>query len=151
MAKKYSRSRGKAGSKKPAKKSVPVWLKLKPKELELLIVKLSKEGKSPSMIGMTLRDAYGVPDTKLVLKKSITEILLEKKLMSDVPEDLLAFIRKVVSLKKHIDENPNDQTSIRGLHLHESRIKRLVKYYKRTGKLASEWKYDPEKAGLFTE
>ena len=47
MARMYSRKRGKHGSKKPAKKTVPSWTRYKPKEIELIIVKHAKEGKLP--------------------------------------------------------------------------------------------------------
>ncbi len=151
MARMHSRRKGKAGSTKPAKKNAPIWLRYKPKEIELLIVKLSKEGKSPSHIGLILRDTYGIPDVTLILKKSITDILAEKKLLPEIPEDLRALIRKVVDIRKHLESNHKDETAKRGLILSESKIKRLVKYYKRTRKLSSDWKYDPEKAALFTE
>ena len=31
----------------------------------------------------------------------------------------------------------------------ESKIKRLTKYYKKAGKLPSEWKYDAKRASMF--
>src|SRR3989338_2145164 len=37
---------------------------------------------------------------------------------------------------------------LRGLQLTESKIKRLVKYYKANGKLPQNWKYDREQAKL---
>ncbi|MFH1642240.1 MAG: 30S ribosomal protein S15 [Nanoarchaeota archaeon] len=151
MARMHSRRKGKSGSTKPVKKTVPVWSRFKPKEIELLIVKLAKEEKTPSQIGIALRDSYGIPDVRLVLKKRITDILKEKKLLTEIPEDLMALIKKVVELRKHLEGNHKDETAQRGLILTESKIKRLVKYYKRTGKLASEWKFDREKAALFTE
>ena len=151
MARMYSRNKGKAGSKKPVKKAAPLWLRYKPKEIELLIVKLAKEGNSPSQIGIVLRDSYGVSDARVVLKKRISEVLTEKKLLTEVPEDLTAMIKKVVVIRKHLESNRHDETARRGLILSESKIKRLVKYYKRSGRLASEWKYDITKAGLLTE
>ena len=66
MARKYSRKHGKSGSKKPLKKTLPVWLRYKPNEVELLITKLSKEGKNSSEIGVVLRDTYGIPDVRLL-------------------------------------------------------------------------------------
>jgi len=151
MARMHSRDKGKAGSKKPSVKKAPTWLRYSPKETEMLIVKLAKEGKSPSQIGMTLRDAYGLPDVSLVLKKKITKILEEKDLALEIPEDLRALIKKVVAIRKHLETNNPDKTAKRGLILTESKIKRLVKYYKKTGKLTSEWKYDPKNAALFLE
>ena len=149
MARMHSRRKGKAGSKKPLRKAAPVWLRYKPKEIELLITKLAKEEKTPSQIGIDLRDTYGIPDIRLVLKKRISDILKEKKILADIPEDLMALIKKVVAIRKHLENNHKDETAKHGLILTESKIKRLVKYYKRTRRLSSEWKYDPKKAELF--
>ncbi len=151
MARMYSRRKGKAGSKKPAKKQVPSWSRYKGKEVELLIVKLAKEGKTPSQVGLQLRDVYGIPDTKTVTGKSITTVLAEKKLQKELPEDLMALIRKDVLLRKHLLLNKKDETAKRGLLLTESKIKRLVKYYKRTQRVSAEWKFDAEKVGLYLE
>lgn len=151
MARMYSRRKGKAGSHKPSQSTVPSWVRYKEKEIELLITKLSKEGKSPSQIGLILRDTYGIPNSKLITKKQITSILKEKKLLSEIPEDLLALIRKSIAINKHIEANKKDETAKRGLILTESKIRKLIKHYKKTGKLSSEWKYDPKRAGMFTE
>lgn len=151
MARKYSRKHGKSGSKKPVKKVLPVWLRYKPEEVELLITKLSKEGKNSSEIGIVLRDTYGIPDVRLLCKKKISAILKEKKLAPEFPDDLLALIRKSVAIRKHLEINHKDQTAKRGLTLTESQIKALIKHYKKTGKLASEWKFDPERAGFYTK
>ena len=151
MAKMHSRKRGNAGSNKPAQPSVHSWMTYKEKEIEMLIVKLAKESNKPSKIGMILRDTYGIPDSSLVTKKSITQILKEKALLSEIPEDLLALITKSIAVNKHIEVNKKDETAHRGLTLTESKIKRLIKYYKKSGKLPSEWKYDPKRAGMFIE
>lgn len=151
MARMHSRKHGKSGSKKPIKKSLPIWLRYKPKEAELLIAKLTKEGKNASEIGIILRDTYGIPDVKLLFKKRLSKILTEKGVTSELPDDMLALIRRSVAIRKHIETNNKDQTAKRGLTLTESKIKRLTKYYKRSGKLASEWKYDPQRAGFFTK
>jgi small subunit ribosomal protein S15 len=151
MARMHSGKKGKSGSKKPVKKGVPSWVRYKGKEVELLIVKLAKEGNSASKIGVLLRDGYGVPSVKLLTKKSVTEILKEKNLSSELPEDLLALIRSNVLVRKHIETNPRDQVGKRGLTLAESKIKRLVIYYKNTGRLPQDWKYEPEKVRLLIE
>tara|TARA_B100001971_G_scaffold123614_1_gene113817 strand:- start:1444 stop:1899 length:456 start_codon:yes stop_codon:yes gene_type:complete len=151
MARKYSRKHGKSGSKKPLKKTLPVWLRYKPNEVELLITKLSKEGKNSSEIGIVLRDTYGIPDVRLLCKKKISSILKEKKLAPEIPDDLLALIRRSVAIRKHLETNHTDETAKRGLILTESQIKALTKHYKKTGKLASEWKFNPERAGFFTK
>jgi small subunit ribosomal protein S15 len=151
MARMYSRRKGKSGSTRPSKKAIQVWSRYKGKEIELLISKIAKEEKSPSKIGMILRDSYGVPDVKTYTGKKIAEILDEKKLKPELPEDLFSLIKKSVTIRKHLDVNPLDETAKRGLILTESKIKRLLKYYKSTGKVDLKWKYDPSKARLSIE
>jgi small subunit ribosomal protein S15 len=150
MARMYSRRKGKSGSKKPYKKP-STWVRYKPKEIELLIVKLAKEEKTSSQIGLTLRDTYGIPDVRKIVGKKITKILEEKKLLGQLPEDLMALIKRDVSVRKHIERNFKDETAKRGLILTESKIKRLAKYYKRTGKLPEAWKYDPKRVRMYLE
>ncbi len=151
MARMHSRAKGKSRSTKPSKKGVPAWVQYKPKEVELLAIKYSKEGKTPSQIGVYLRDEYGIPDIKLITGKPITKILEEKKAGPDIPEDLSALIRKAVLIKKHLEAKKQDLTAKRGLQLTESKIRRLAKYYKNSGKLPKDWKYDPEKIKLYVE
>ena len=151
MARMYSRRRGKSGSKKPIKKAVPLWVRYKAKEVELLVTKLAKEANTSSKIGLILRDSYGIPDVKILVGKSITDILKEKKLNKDIPEDLMALVKKNILVQKHLDANKKDMVAKRGLQLTESKIKRLVKYYKQSGVLNADWKYDPEKIRLLIE
>ena len=151
MARMHSRKKGKHGSKKPAKKTVPSWIRYKPKEIELLIAKLTKEGKSTSQIGGLLRDVYGIPNVSALCGKSISAILKEKKLTSELPEDLTDLFKRYAAVKKHLETNKHDETAARGLLLTESKINRIVKYYKRTGKILESWKFDTERAGFFGE
>ncbi|MBN2458586.1 30S ribosomal protein S15 [Candidatus Woesearchaeota archaeon] len=151
MARMYSRKKGQSGSKKPTKKTIQSWMSYKPKEVELLVVKIAKEGKAPSQVGTILRDNYGIPNVKLITKKSISKILGEKKMLHEIPEDLMAVIRKNIMIRKHLEENGQDKVAKRGLQLADSQIMRLVKYYKSAGKLPSDWKYDSEKIRLLVE
>ena len=151
MARMHSRKKGKSSSTKPLNKKPPSWVRYKHDEVEIIISKLAKEGKTPSQIGMHLRDVYGIPDVRLITKKTITDILNDKGLQSNIPEDLMALIRKSVMIRKHMEENRQDKTAKRGLQLTESKIGRLSKYYKRTKKLEQTWKYDPDRVGLYIE
>lgn len=151
MARMHSRRKGKSGSKKPSKKSTYSWMSHKPKEIEMLIVKLSKEGNTPSKIGLILRDSYGIPNVKEILKKSISDILEKKELLPKIPENLSALLHRVIALQKHLETNKKDKTAKRGLILTESKIRRLVKYYKKTGKLPESWNYDPARVKLLIE
>ncbi|MFH1849833.1 MAG: 30S ribosomal protein S15 [archaeon] len=150
MARMHSRKKGKSGSTKPFNVQ-PSWMSYKPKEVELLIAKLAKEGKTASQIGLHLRDTYGICSVAKVTKKDITVILKEKKLLPDIPDDLMALIRKSLVISRHREENKQDQTAKRGQQLTESKIRRLMKYYKGTKRLPLDWKYDPKKASLFVE
>lgn len=151
MARMHSRKKGKSGSTKPEKKTVPSWVRYKGKEVEILVTKLAKEGMTASQIGIQMRDNYGIPDVKTLTKKSITDIMSEKDLAPELPEDLMAVIRANVKIRKHLESNKQDQVAKRGLQLADSKIKRLVKYYKKNKRLAADWKYDPEKLRLLIE
>lgn len=150
MARMYSRKKGKSGSKKPGKKSY-TWMSYKPKEVELLVIKFAKEGNDTSKIGIILRDVYGIPDVKVITKKSISKILQKKELLPQLPDNLTALLKRVIDLQKHMKSNKKDQSAKRGLHLTESKIRRLVKYYKRSGRLSETWKYDPSRVNLLIE
>lgn len=151
MARMHARKKGKSGSTRPVKLAAPVWLQRKPKEVEMLVIKYAKEGKSPSKIGLYLRDEYGVPSVRGVTGRSVTQILTEKNAMPEIPEDLMALMRKSVLLRRHLGENKKDVSSKRGLQLTESKINRLAKYYKRAERLPATWKYDPEQIKLQVE
>lgn len=151
MARMHSRAQGKSKSKRPLKINKPSWLTYKPKEIELLVIKLHKDNKTPSQIGLYLRDAYGIPDVKLIVGRSITKILEDKQLLAKVPEDLTALIRKSIMIGKHLEKNKQDMPAKRGLQLTQSKIHRLTKYYKSTGRLPNDWKFNPKQAALFIE
>ena len=85
---------------------------------------------------------------KIILNKSINQVLKEKKIKKDLPDDIMALIKKSILIRKHLEENKHDQTGKRGLQLTESKIKRLAKYYKKKKMIAADWKYDPEKVKL---
>ena len=144
----HSSAKGKSGSKKPLKKTKKEWLAYNPKEIEELITKLANAGYSGSLIGLMLRDQYGIPSVKVAIGKSINDVLKEKKLAGDLPRDLLNLIRKSVMLEKHLLENKKDQCAKRGFQLSVSKIRRLVKYYKKKKIISIDWHYSPAKAAL---
>lgn len=151
MARRYSGAKGKSGSKKPVNKATPSWINYKPKEIEKLVIKLAKAGKPGSQIGMHLRDSYGIPSVKIATEKTVSQILKENKLEKQIPEDLMALIKKSIYLRKHLEKNKKDMASKRGLELTDSKIRRLSKYYIETGRLPENWKFHPEKVKLYVE
>jgi small subunit ribosomal protein S15 len=106
-----------------------------------LIIGLAKEGLTPSEIGLRLRDENGIPLTKSVLGKSITDLLTENDIRREMPEDLEHLVMKALGLQKHLRAHNSDHRNVRSLELIESKIHRLSKYYKRIGKLDKNWKY----------
>lgn len=138
MARTHARTKGKAGSTKPVNPDVS-FVTLKKDEIVKLIVDLAKEGKSNSMIGLTLRDTYGVPSVKVCTGKSISAIVSENKLESEIPEDLKSLVERALKLKKHLEFNKRDVHNKRGYALMTARIRKLEKYYKESGRIPQNW------------
>jgi len=103
------------------------------------------------MIGLILRDQYGIPDVKLITGKKISQIMKEHGLYPEIPEDLLNLLRKAVKLREHLEKHKKDKHSRRGLENLESKIRRLVKYYIRRKVLPKDWTYSPERAKLLVQ
>jgi len=59
-------------------------------------------------------------------------------------------IKRAVGLHKHLKTNGTDIHNKSILRRTESKVKRLVKYY-RGKKLPANWKYDPEQAALLVK
>jgi small subunit ribosomal protein S15 len=144
----HARKRGKSRSKKPNRVKTPEWVAYTSDEVKEIIVKLAREGNPPSRIGLILRDQYGIPDVKLITNRKITRILQENKLSHELPEDLRNLIKKALKMREHIGKHTKDRHNKRGLHLIESKIRRLSKYYRKNGRLPDDWRYDPEAARL---
>lgn len=150
MARMHSGRKGQSGSKKPVTK-IPVWSPFKDKEVEKLVVKYAKAGKSASEIGMILRDAYGITSVRTLTQKKVTAILKENDLTKRLPEDLLALIKKLINVKQHVEQNKHDTSASRGVILTNSKIRRLTKYYKHTDKLPQDWQLDMDRLKMYLE
>lgn len=148
MARMYARRRGRSGSKRPFSfrlmETVPEWVEMTAEEVERKVVELYERGVTTSEIGTVLRDRYGVPSVVLVTGEKITAILKGKNIAGEIPEDLLNLMRKALRIRKHVEVNKKDVHNKRSLHLTESKIRRLVKYYRREKVLPEEWQYKPE-------
>lgn len=142
------RPNGKSHSTRPVRSGSPKWVRFTREEVELLVEELAKKGYPPSMIGLILRDQYGVPLVRQVTGKKLVQILEEKGLAPKIPEDLFNLIRRAANVRRHLFEHPKDKKAKRGLEEIESKIRRLANYYKENGILPAEWKYEPEKAEL---
>lgn len=129
----------------------PAWVTQSKDEVEKLIMKLAKDGLPAAKIGLVLRDEHAVPNVRLATGKSVMEIMKENDLTPNIPDDLTALMRKALNVDTHITENPKDNATKRSLQLIESRIRRLVKYYKRMGILPAAWTYSLATAELQIE
>jgi small subunit ribosomal protein S15 len=141
MGRMHTHRHGKAHSIRPAILEVPSWITLSSKEIESLVIKYSKEGLTPSQIGIKLRDQHSIPLIKVITKKSIGEILEENDLKSEMPEDLENIVKKAVGLQKHLKVNKGDRRNVRSLELIEAKVHRLSVYYKIIERIPKTWKY----------
>ncbi len=141
MGRMHTHRHGKSHSVRPVTLRAPSWITLGPKEIEDLVVKYTKDGMTPSQIGIKLRDQHSIPLIKPILKKSIGEILTENNLTSEMPEDLDNIVKKAVGLQKHLKVNNGDYRNVRSLELIEAKVHRLSVYYKRIGRISKNWKY----------
>ncbi len=148
MGRMHTGRKGSSGSKKPFRTDKPEWVTMDGDEVIDKIIELAKQGYTQAMIGTILRDQYSVPDVKLIVGKSIGKILEEKNISQRIPEDLMALIKRAVKINEHLANHPKDLSNKRGLQLVESKIRRLIKYYKKTGKLPQDWHYSIKDAKL---
>ena len=151
MARMHARRKGRSGSSRPLMTERPEWVPLSNSEIVDHIVRMSKEGMSSALIGLRLRDQFGVPSVKIVTKKSITEILREEGMSPKLPEDLRNLMKKAVRLQEHLATRTQDKHNKRSLDLTEAKIRRLVRYYKSRGVLPDDWKYSLATAKLQIE
>ena len=106
-----------------------------------MVLKLSREGNTASTIGVLMRDRYGVPLVKSITGKNVQEILRTNQQAGVVPEDLGALLGKAEHLRRHLEKNRKDSVNKRSLAMIESKIHRLVKYYRARGQLRPDWQY----------
>ena len=115
--------------------------------MDALVLKLSKEGNTPSLIGQILRDRYGVPLVSQVAGRRLEKIIPEEG-RTKLPEDLENLLRKATSATRHLEKNRKDYPNKRDLALIESKIHRLVFYYRKIGRIPKDWAYKPIAASL---
>jgi len=141
MARIHSHRHGKSHQTRPPSRSVPTWVTATPDEAKSAVLKLAKDGVTPSRIGQTLRDDYGVPLLKPLVGKSIGKVLAEGKAAPKVPQDLQDLIDRAHRVQKHLQVHRSDRKNVHSLELVEAKIYRLSKYYKAKGFLPSDFKY----------
>jgi len=151
MAKLHSKKKGRSGSRKPVSRVPPSWVEYSAPEVEELVVKLGKQGMSKAAVGQVLRDSYGIPSVFNITGKSVSQIFSEAGIKQEYPEDLLNLIKRAVGVRRHLKANKRDIHNRVKLGHIESKIKRLVLYYRRKGALPRNWSYDPDAAVLLVK
>ncbi len=112
----------------------PEWVKIDEEQLKKIIKELS-EKHSSSVIGKILRDQYGIPSTKIVFGKSISNYLKEMGLWKN--EELENIEKKVEKMKEHLKKNPQDKKTKHKLQKSQGKLIILKKYFKRKEKIMS--------------
>ncbi|WP_008527910.1 30S ribosomal protein S15 [Halorhabdus tiamatea] len=144
MARMHTRRRGSSDSDKPVADDPPEWSDVDEDAVEERVVELAEQGHSPSEIGVKLRDegvqGTPVPDVSLATGKKVTEILEDNDADPEIPEDLRNLMERAVRLREHMNDNPGDAQNKRALQNTESKIRRLVDYY-RGDKLEEDFTY----------
>ncbi|PSQ49103.1 30S ribosomal protein S15 [Halobacteriales archaeon SW_6_65_15] len=149
MARMHTRRRGSSDSDKPVADEPPEWSDVDEDAIEDRVVELAEQDHTPSEIGLKLRDegvkGTPVPDVKLATGKKVTEILEENDADGDLPEDLRNLMERAVRLREHMDANPQDAQNKRALQNTQSKVRRLVDYY-RGDELAEDFTYSYDTA-----
>ncbi len=140
--------KGRSHQTRPVTKRPPAWCRYTAEEVEALVIRLAKEGQPLSKIGVILRDQHGIPLTKPITGKSVSQILKEKELAPSLPEGLENLMRKATRLHVHLDKNKADLGNKRALQIVEAKIYKLARYYKRKGILPPDWKYEAKATSL---
>ena len=141
MGRLHTHNHGKAHSTRPMESKFSSWVKQDPKEIEELVIKYAKDGNTSSQIGIKLRDQHAIPLVKPIINKTISDILDQNDLKSEIPEDLNNIVIIAVGLQNHLKSNKNDRRNIRSLELIEAKVHRLSVYYKKIGRIPKNWKY----------
>lgn len=141
LARIHSHRHGKSHQTRPPSKSTPTWVTTTADEARAAVLKLAKDGVSPSRIGQALRDDYGVPLVKPLLGKSLGKVLAEGKASAKLPQDLQDLIDRAQRVQRHLQAHKSDRKNVHSLELVEAKIYRLSKYYKEKGILPSDFKY----------
>ncbi|HUR61755.1 MAG TPA: 30S ribosomal protein S15 [Candidatus Thermoplasmatota archaeon] len=138
-------------SSKPVRDAAPSWVPMLPREAESKVVELAKEGKQPAMIGLILRDSYGIPSVHELTGKKIAQIMKDAGVSGKLPQDLQNLVQRSIHLQEHLQANTRDLHNMRGLELMESRIRGLAKYYQSRGELPADWNYTRGGARLLVD
>ncbi|MEM3839465.1 MAG: 30S ribosomal protein S15 [Candidatus Micrarchaeaceae archaeon] len=150
MARMHTGRHGKSKSRKPDVEigTAPEGFAGTKQDIDQAITEYAKQGMHQALIGQKLKEEKGLPYVKQLYGKRLSVILKEKGYALQFPQDFFDLLKRATVLRKHLEKNRNDVHNRIRLTRIESKIWRLSKYYKRTGALPADWKYEPEKVAL---
>jgi small subunit ribosomal protein S15 len=116
------------------------------------VLRYAGEGRSTSEIGIVLRDQHAIPDVKLATGERISAILSRNEMTPLYPEDMMNLMRQAQRIIDHLEAgNRKDIHNRRQLELTESRLRRLAKYYRESGRISSDWTYKRDQLRLMVQ
>ncbi len=98
------------------------WSKIKPAEIEKLIVELGKQGIPSEKIGLILRDQHSIPKAK-VFGLRVNKILAKHGLATDSEKKNIE--KKIERLKKHFAKNKHDYMTQRKAVMYAAQLKKM--------------------------
>lgn len=148
MARLHSKKKGKSARKRAKRSEKAEFVEVSEDEIKEVVRNLYQQGTSVAQIGIVLRDEYGVPDFHAQVGVKLMEYLRSENIYKSFPEDLLNLFRRVVTMNEHLKGNKKDiHNQVKLTHV-QSKIRRLLKYYKKSGKVPKDWNYSVERAAL---
>jgi small subunit ribosomal protein S15 len=150
MARMHTGKHGKSKSRKPdVRLGVrPEGIVISNEEVVKLITDYAKQGKHQAQIGELLKTKHGIPYVRQLFGKRLGDVLEENGFKAEIPQDMMDLLRKAITLRRHLERNHNDVHNRTRLNRVEAKIWRLSNYYKNTGAMPADWKYDPVKVAL---
>jgi small subunit ribosomal protein S15 len=114
-----------------------------------IIKELWNKGYTPSQIGKELKEKYNINVKEILNKKLVKYATKELNLKQEIPEDLLYLFKKINVMLKHLELHKKDIVTKKKLEELESRVKSLIKYYKKNKKLPQTFEYSRDIAKMY--
>lgn len=140
MARMHCAGKGQSISMKPLSSTVPSYMAKPIYEIKKDILAHANKGMAPSAIGNLLRDYYGIGNAEDILGQSLLSFCKENNCAPIIPEDLSSLVEKSNSIRQHLLAHKKDSDAKYRLILINSRLHRLIRYYKEKGALPGNWK-----------
>ena len=140
MGRMHSSGKGRSSSFKPFTTTIPTYMEGTIPEIKSAIIALAKKNQPAARIGATVRDLYGVGNVRDVLGCDLVEFLKKNNCAPAIPSDLECLVTRANAIRKHLSTYKKDNDAKYRLILINSRLHRLVRYYKEKSVLPGNWK-----------